>query len=137
VGGATVRLMGRRREDCTTCTAFDDQPPAGALDVDFDAYWQSLPRWKRATFTAQGVLEDAAFRLPGIRSVTEWLALRRTPCPDCGVIRHEVFMLHDDVWASLGLAHDAGWFCLPCVEKRLGCRVVEADLCDVPANDWL
>jgi hypothetical protein len=129
-------MSGRRREDCTICTAFDDRP-LGAVDVDPDAYWQGLPRWKRATYTAQGVLQDAAFRLPGIRSVAEWLALRRTPCPDCGVIRHEVFMLHDDVWASTGLAHDAGWFCLRCVEKRLGRPVVDADLCDVPANEWL
>ncbi len=130
-------MVGRRREDCTTCTAFDDRPPAGDVDVDFDAYWQGLPRWKRAAFTVQDVLQAAASRVPGVRWVADWLVLRRTPCPDCGVIRQEVFMLHDDVLASLGLAEDAGWFCLPCVEKRMGRRVVEADLCDVPANDWL
>lgn len=131
-------MSGQRRNDCTTCTALDQGTSAGpAAEADVAAYWQALPRWKRTAFTVQDVVREFVLGLPGVRAVADWLVLRRTPCPDCGVIRHEVFMLHDDVWASLGLAHDAGWFCLPCCEKRLARPVVSADLCDVPANDWL
>jgi hypothetical protein len=58
-------------------------------------------------------------------------------CPDCKRVYAEpgVFMVHDDIWASLGLDPDAGWFCMDCIEHRLGRVLAALDLCPVPAND--
>lgn len=129
-------MPGRRRDDCSICTAFDDDPSAELRDLDVNAAWAARAWWQRAALTVQFRAVDAADRIPGYRWLIERRELRRTRCPYCGEMDQDVFMLHDDVWASLGLPEDAGWFCLQCIEKRLGRPVAQADLCDVPANEW-
>jgi hypothetical protein len=62
-------------------------------------------------------------------------------CCDCGANtapaenrrgRWEHFIVHDDVWAAAGMAHDGGYLCVGCIEARLG-RVLRAD--DVGLSD--
>jgi hypothetical protein len=43
-------------------------------------------------------------------------------------------MLWDKVWAAAGLDHDDGWFCIGCIEKRLGRKLVLADFNNAPCN---
>ena len=44
------------------------------------------------------------------------------------------YMVHDQVWADAGLKPRDGWFCIPCLETRLGRPLSGADLTDVPLN---
>jgi hypothetical protein len=55
---------------------------------------------------------------------------RRTRCRDCGLdvtAAGHWHMLLDSVWARTGLGPEDGVLCLPCIEKRLGRRLVYAD----------
>jgi hypothetical protein len=123
----------RRRENCPTCTVII--PTFTAVDVD--AYWSGLSRLERLRSRVGVWREQAVEMVPGHAARAERRILQESACPDCGELHHQVFMVHDAVWASTGLTDDAGWFCLPCFERRLGRSVEEGDLCDVPANDWL
>jgi hypothetical protein len=39
-----------------------------------------------------------------------------------------MYMVHDHVWADAGLHHDDGWMCIPCLERRLGRSLIDADM---------
>jgi hypothetical protein len=125
--------MSRRHEDCPTCTV--EMPTFDDLDVN--AFWRGLSWRERTAITISDVVSRSLRRVPGYAAAQERRHLRASACPDCGELYHQVFMVHDFVWSTTGLANDAGWFCLPCFERRLGRAVEEGDLCDVPANDWL
>jgi len=69
-----------------------------------------------------------------------------TLCPDCrtelmphtplGSHDWQRYMVHDQVWADAGLEPHGGWFCIPCLETRLGRPLTGADFpADLPIND--
>lgn len=63
-----------------------------------------------------------------------------TPCADCSVDVSldegiaEMFMVHDHVWATAGLAPDDGCLCVECIEFRLGRQLNGEDFMDLPMN---
>ena len=69
----------------------------------------------------------------------------KMPCVDCGIVLMpatdlghqdwERYMVHDDVWAAVGMEPNGGWMCISCLEARLGRRLTGADLKDLPIND--
>src|SRR5258708_10590583 len=69
-------------------------------------------------------------------------AARRSPCVDCGRDTghsrgglHEWYMVHDAVWASVGMTGDGGLLCICCLEDRLGRQLNRGDFTDAPIND--
>lgn len=69
----------------------------------------------------------------GARHRYEWapyeLDLR---CQECRSPDSDLFMVHDELWASSGLD---GWVCFRCFEKAIGRRLMPSDFKpDLPAN---
>ena len=58
------------------------------------------------------------------------------PCATCGTdVIDERFMVRDHVWETeAGLAKDAGWLCVECLEDRLGRTLTAADFEDCLLN---
>jgi hypothetical protein len=68
-------------------------------------------------------------------------------CPDCntlvtathtppGTHNWHWYFVYNEVWAAAGLTRfDAGCFCIPCLERRLGRPLTAADFPPVPLND--
>ncbi|WP_107661202.1 hypothetical protein [Nocardia suismassiliense] len=54
-----------------------------------------------------------------------------TPCDKCSSTDADVYMVHDDLWASSGLS---GWVCFRCFEKAIGRRLVATDFKSLPGN---
>lgn len=46
----------------------------------------------------------------------------------------ESYMVHDQLWASIGMAADGGFLCIECLERRLGRQLKHTDFTDAPAN---
>src|SRR5215472_10455710 len=57
------------------------------------------------------------------------------PCIDCGdPCRCELYMVHDHVWQSAGMAPKGGGLCISCLETRLGRQLHHLDFNDAPCN---
>jgi hypothetical protein len=47
----------------------------------------------------------------------------------------DMFMVYDHVWSAAGLKTFDGFYCVPCLEQRLGRELTAADInSDVPLN---
>lgn len=55
-------------------------------------------------------------------------------CLSCACIHPSEYMVAPDVWASTGLAYNAGALCLKCLEARVGRALTVQDFPDVPIN---
>jgi hypothetical protein len=55
-------------------------------------------------------------------------------CSDCLSTWPEFYMVRDDLWKAHG--NDEGLLCMRCFEKRMGRKVVKADLNDAPLNSF-
>jgi hypothetical protein len=57
----------------------------------------------------------------------------RLLCADCGCdVTDEFYMLHKSLWDEY--VHADGWYCVPCVEDRIGRRLERADFKLCPIN---
>lgn len=54
-------------------------------------------------------------------------------CNDCQKETDDSYMIHNELWASLGLTH--GIMCVLCLEKRLGRQLTASDFSNVMLND--
>ena len=59
----------------------------------------------------------------------------RYDCIDCRGI-NDLFMVTNTLWTGLGLSYRDN-LCLDCLTKRLGRRLTQQDLTDVPINRGL
>jgi hypothetical protein len=56
-------------------------------------------------------------------------------CVDCKAQRPFIYMVTSELWEKYG--NGEGIVCYSCFEKRMGRRIVEADLTDAPCNTHL
>lgn len=60
-------------------------------------------------------------------------------CRDCGVntkLIGDYYMVHDEVWLSVGMDLYDGMLCIQCLESRLGRELTPADFTDAPVNHF-
>lgn len=58
-------------------------------------------------------------------------------CVDCSVDTCEIdeyYMVHDHLWAGVGMESDGGMLCIGCLEKRLGRTLTSVDFTAYPIN---
>ncbi|NNH73853.1 hypothetical protein HLB23_29040 [Nocardia uniformis] len=52
-------------------------------------------------------------------------------CDECSSPDADLYVVHDELWASSGLD---GWVCFRCLEKAIGRRLVPSDFKSLPGN---
>jgi hypothetical protein len=74
------------------------------------------------------------------RRVHAWLHWKRhNLCRDCGVDTVAIghwYMISDELWAAAKMAPNGGTLCLPCLERRLGRRLMYRDFTAVVPRAW-
>lgn len=58
-------------------------------------------------------------------------------CVDCRndtAAMHEYYMVHDAIWAQVGMQPHGGMLCIGCLEDRLGRMLTNLDFTAAPVN---
>jgi hypothetical protein len=74
------------------------------------------------------------FEAPGLYDPKDFAAF---VCVDCSTNTSEIqeyYMVHDELWHSVGMEPDGGMLCIGCLEKRLGRQLEAKDFTYAPVN---
>jgi hypothetical protein len=121
-GGAASSVVAPTGVVVTVRSAFAPGSEDGCVsDQPADNEPDALHRVLGIVAEAIDVLDEAFLAAPACRPT----------CPGCGS-DNAAYMVNDYVWAAAGVGD--GWWCVTCIEDRLGRELTGADLKVVPMN---